>query len=220
MALYQQIPLCCPCGSLELFCRGLCRACYGGLRRSRTRFGGWREKILIRDHHRCRVCGARESLVVHHRWRRNVPAALITLCRGCHTRLHRLGAINRWVPETLRALWAEQHPGVPCQIQFPEFPAPRAAPDYGRGPRLRRRSAANTLPVPGHDSRSSEQDRGVLLLLPRQFSLSLAAPKPSRCLERKTNGGEKGAAQGSLRRASVFRPRSEDSSPGGLALGP
>ena len=204
MALYQQIPLCCPCGSLELFCRGLCRACYGGLRRSRTRFGGWREKILIRDHHRCRVCGARESLVVHHRWRRNVPAALITLCRGCHTRLHRLGAINRWVPETLRALWAEQHPGVPCQIQFSEFVGSRVVPEYGRGPRLHRRSAATALPVLGHDSLSSEQYRGVPLLLPRQFSLWLATPKPSRCLERETNGGKEGSAEGSLRRASIF----------------
>ena len=44
MSLDPQIPLCCPCGSL-------------------------REKILARFHHGCRVCGAREGLVVHHRRR-------------------------------------------------------------------------------------------------------------------------------------------------------
>ena len=114
-----QIPLCCPCGSLRLFCRGWCRTCYERRRRSRApAFGGLREKILARDHHRCRVCGALEPLVVHHRRRRNVFAALITLCAACHARLHRLGAIDRWVPENLLELWAEQHPGVPLQIQF------------------------------------------------------------------------------------------------------
>ena len=44
--------------------------------------------------------------------------ALITLCAACHARLHRLGAIDRWVPENLLELWAEQHPGVARQIQF------------------------------------------------------------------------------------------------------
>ena len=132
MALDPQIPLCCPCGSLELFCRGRCRACYGRLRHSRARFGGWREKVLARDHHRCRVCWTRESLVVHHRWQRNVPEALITLCRACHARLHRLGAINRWVPETLLALWAEQHPGVSRQLQFVEFARVEEVRAWGR----------------------------------------------------------------------------------------
>ena len=118
---------------LYFICRGWCRTCYerrlksrsvapAGVcdRRSRApAFGGLREKILLaRDHHRCRVCGALEPLVVHHRRRRNVFAALITLCAACHARLHRLGAIDRWVPENLLELWAEQHPGVPLQIQF------------------------------------------------------------------------------------------------------
>ena len=119
MSRPHQIPLCCPCGSLQLFCRGFCRACYGRGHRSRSRFAGLREKILARDHHRCRVCGAREQLAVHHRHPRNVPDALITLCAACHARLHRLAALNRWVPEPLSELWAEQHPGVARQIQFP-----------------------------------------------------------------------------------------------------
>ena len=88
-------------------------ACYGRRSRSRARFGGLREKILARDHHRCRVCGAREWLVVHHRHPRHTYDSLITLCAVCHARLHRLGAIHRWVPEPLLELWAEQHPGAP-----------------------------------------------------------------------------------------------------------
>ena len=44
---------------------------------------------------------------------------LITVCAGCHTRLHRLAALRIWIPELLVALWAEQHPGVPVQLQLP-----------------------------------------------------------------------------------------------------
>ena len=119
-----QLPLCCPCGrSLRLFCGGWCRVCYGRRARSRARFGGLREKVLARDHHQCRVCGGAELLVVHHRRPRQAYQALITLCAGCHQRLHRLGAIRRWLPPTLVELWAEQHPGVARQGQFPvQFP--------------------------------------------------------------------------------------------------
>ena len=124
MSPHPQIPLCCLCGSFQLFCRGWCLACYRRRARSKARFGGLREKILARDHHRCRVCGVREGLVVHHRLPRNVYAALITLCAACHARLHRLGAIHRWVPENLLELWAEQHPGVARQIQFSEIVRP------------------------------------------------------------------------------------------------
>ena len=119
----QQIPLCCPCGAPELYRRGLCEPCYNRGRRSRARFGGGRERVLARDHHLCRVCHAPAPLVVHHRSLRrkksNAPAALITLCRACHARLHRLRAVDRWVPELLETLWAEQHPGCPRQLQLP-----------------------------------------------------------------------------------------------------
>ncbi len=119
-----QIPLCCPCGSFQLFCGGWCRACYGRRRRSRARFGGRREKILARDHYQCRVSSGRELLVVHHRRPPNVPATLITLCASCHGRLHRLKGMNRWLPPALAGLWAEQHPGVALQLQFRDLAAP------------------------------------------------------------------------------------------------
>jgi hypothetical protein len=35
-----------------------------------------------------------------------------------HARIHRLGAIRRWLPETVLGLWREQHPGVPFQLQL------------------------------------------------------------------------------------------------------
>ena len=88
----HQLPLCCPCGSPDLYRRGRCESCYNRGRRSRGRFGGGRERVLARDRH---------------------------LCRACHARLHRLRAIDRWVPELLTELWAEQHPGAPRQLQLP-----------------------------------------------------------------------------------------------------
>ena len=115
----NQLSLCCPCGSPELYRRGLCHRCYHGWRRSRARFGGQRDRVLARDHRLCRVCLAATELVVHHRRASNTPSALITLCRSCHARLHRLRAIDRWVPELLGDLWAEQHPSSPRQLQLP-----------------------------------------------------------------------------------------------------
>jgi hypothetical protein len=43
---------------------------------------------------------------------------LVTVCAACHARLHRLAAMRRWIPEPLVPLWAEQHPGVPIQLQL------------------------------------------------------------------------------------------------------
>ena len=45
----QQLPLCCPCGSPDLYRRGLCESCYNRGRRDRHRFAGKREGILSRD---------------------------------------------------------------------------------------------------------------------------------------------------------------------------
>ena len=121
--LEQQLPLCCPCGSGEIYRRGLCEICYNRGRRSRARFGGGRERVLARDHYLCHVCRASAPLVVHHRRPRrktsNRPSALITLCRACTARLHHLRAIDRWVPDLLGDLWAEQHPRSARQLQLP-----------------------------------------------------------------------------------------------------
>ena len=104
----SQLPLCCPCCRGEFYLRGLCEPCYNRLRRSRARFGGGRERVLARDRHLCRVCLARTPLVDHHRRTSNVSRSLITRSRACHARLHRLRAIDRWVPNLLEKLWAQQ----------------------------------------------------------------------------------------------------------------
>ncbi len=92
-------------------CQGLCRQCYRRRQLSQRAFGGLREAVLARDGQACRN--------VHHR----VPGLnridlLVTLCAACHARVHRLGAIRRWLPELLVLLWAELHPGTPRQLQF------------------------------------------------------------------------------------------------------
>ena len=114
-----QLPLCCPCGSGDLYRRGRCESCYNRGRRSRARFGGCRERVLVRDHYLCLICQVSAPLVVHHRTPASRPSALITLRRACHARLHRLRAIDRWVPDLLETLWAEQHPGAPRELRLP-----------------------------------------------------------------------------------------------------
>lgn len=58
----------------------------------------WRDKrkiVLARDGMKCRDCGCTDGLQVHHMWysrtrEEEVPSQLITLCRSCHEKRHRL----------------------------------------------------------------------------------------------------------------------------------
>ena len=50
-------------------------------------------QVLARDNWRCQVCGSRNNLQVHHQQLRSQQGSdedsnLITLCAGCHARLH------------------------------------------------------------------------------------------------------------------------------------
>jgi len=113
-------PCSAPAGRGFPWVAGLCRACYRSAAYSRQRFDGLREEILDRDGRCCRACGSASRLHVHHRKPGvNDRELLITVCAGCHTRLHRLTAIRIWIPELLVALWIEQHPGAPVQLQLP-----------------------------------------------------------------------------------------------------
>ena len=52
-----------------------------------------RRRVLWRDRHRCRCCGSRANLTVHHKkWRRyggrTVARNLLTLCEHCHSLVH------------------------------------------------------------------------------------------------------------------------------------
>ena len=58
MNLLQQLSICYPCGSPDLYRRGLCEPCYNRRRRDRARFAGRREQIRARDQWLCCVCRA------------------------------------------------------------------------------------------------------------------------------------------------------------------
>src|SRR5262249_37394332 len=76
-----QLSFLCPCGSrIALKTFGCCRSCYDRRHHSLRFFGGLRERVLVRDRFRCRGCGKRSALVVHHRDQRNRTNVLVTLC--------------------------------------------------------------------------------------------------------------------------------------------
>jgi len=43
----------------------------------------------------------------------------VTLCAGCHARVHRTGILRRWLPEILVDLWREWHPDAAEQLLLP-----------------------------------------------------------------------------------------------------
>ncbi|MDQ2842869.1 MAG: HNH endonuclease [Acidobacteriota bacterium] len=104
--------------------RGFCRVCYDRRRRSQIFFAGHREAVLRRDGC-CQTCLAEEQLVlraliVHHRRPGcNQPAVHITLCRGCHARVHRRQQLPGFYSELFFRLWREVHPGAPAQLRLP-----------------------------------------------------------------------------------------------------
>ena len=113
-----QRALFCECGRDVPAVAGLCRRCYFADWRSRSYFGGYRERILARDRC-CQVCGG------GFRHLRSPPAAGGERGATAHRRLPRLScALHRrhqlpgWAPPVLVALWEEQHPGWPLQLQL------------------------------------------------------------------------------------------------------
>jgi hypothetical protein len=113
---FRQKPLFCACGERTPAIAGLCSKCYRARQHSRDYFAGKREAVLARDHFRCATCGAGNRVHVHHRHPGiSDPDLLITVCSA---RLPRLASIHRWIPELLAALWAEQNPAAPVQLQL------------------------------------------------------------------------------------------------------
>jgi 5-methylcytosine-specific restriction endonuclease McrA len=99
-----------------MLAHGLCATCYTLKRQDEEYFGGLREAVLERDGHCCRVCGAlgrdKRSIIVHHRIPgKSVLPLMITLCPGCHAKVHRTKVVWRELPPLLLELWREQHPG-------------------------------------------------------------------------------------------------------------
>ena len=97
---------------------GCCRSCYDRRYHSLRFFGGLRERVLERDRFRCRGCGRRSALVVHHRERRSRADLLVTLCIRCHIRIHRSSGLRFWFSAMLTKLWCELHPNDPVQLRL------------------------------------------------------------------------------------------------------
>ena len=105
----------CPCGRERVLALGICAICYTLRRQDEALFDGLRELVLERDGYACRVCGAsgrrKRSIAVHHRVPgRSVLHLMISLCPGCHARVHRTKAVLAEMPPLLLQLWREQHP--------------------------------------------------------------------------------------------------------------
>ncbi len=105
----------CPCGRARVLARGLCAVCYTLRRQDEAYFGGLREAVLARDGYCCRVCGAsgrgKRLITVHHRVPgRSVLRLMISLCPGCHAKVHRTHVGRSMMAPLLLELWREQHP--------------------------------------------------------------------------------------------------------------
>jgi 5-methylcytosine-specific restriction endonuclease McrA len=125
----QQIPLLCGCGSLLVNRSGVCPRCDRRGRLSRERFAGEREATFARDDGRCLVCGAIDDLLCHHRRPRVRRRNFATMCRGDHTRLHKLYRLRYGLPAKLKELWRELHPDAPEQLELVAIePTPRQEP--------------------------------------------------------------------------------------------
>ena len=105
----------CRCGREKIIANGHCATCYTLKRQDEAFFDGLREAVLERDGYACRVCGAsgrdKRSITVHHRVPgRSVLHLMISLCPGCHAKVHRTKAVLTQMPPLLLELWREQHP--------------------------------------------------------------------------------------------------------------
>src|SRR3990167_10705228 len=104
---------CKKCEKKEIRAHGLCANCYNkrwskknASRALNYKFGGNRDMVLERDGYACRSCGCKDGLAVHHvdgkgtnlpiHQRNNDLNNLLTLCKGCHTRIHHKEGILGW----------------------------------------------------------------------------------------------------------------------------
>lgn len=66
-------------------------------------FADLRQKVLRRDHNKCRACGSTENLQVHHLSYRNIYHEelddLVCLCRNCHAAFHAVNELQKFYDE-------------------------------------------------------------------------------------------------------------------------
>lgn len=115
----SQLVLLCACGAAGTRARGMCSSCYFAWRHDQQFFDGLRQEALLRDARRCTVCGSAAGIVVHHRRAGiNRQRLLVTLCRGCHVRVHHLKRAYFGMSLQLQTLWQEQHPRQAKQLEL------------------------------------------------------------------------------------------------------
>ncbi len=119
----RQTAMHCRCGRAKILALGMCSTCYSLKRQDAEYFGGLREVVLERDGYRCRVCDAsgrgKREIIVHHRVPgKSVLNLMISLCPGCHAKIHRTKAALAIMPPLLLELWREQHPAGHEQLPF------------------------------------------------------------------------------------------------------
>ena len=78
---------------------------------------------MERDGYRCRVCGAsgrdKRSIIVHHRVPgKSVLNLMLSLCPGCHAKIHRTKVVLSAMPPLLLELWRQLHPKGHEQVQL------------------------------------------------------------------------------------------------------
>jgi hypothetical protein len=129
---------------------------------------------------------------VHHRHPGD-HTQLVTLCAGCHARVHRTGFLRRWLPEILVDLWREWHPHAVEQLRLPvEMSAGvLAAGGWQIFPDYPARILAE--PSPAEPSPEDEPDAAgkysrIFLPDPAQFRFDWAAETPE--------GGREGTRAG------------------------
>jgi 5-methylcytosine-specific restriction endonuclease McrA len=133
MVLLSQESLWCSCGCTVVNRHGRCARCQRQQKLSREAFGGNRDRALTRDGRRCQGCGGVKDLLVHHRQPGlDFLRLLITLCRSCHTRIHRTYRPQFGFPAELRNLWREAHPDLAEQLELALTVGPllQAGPQY------------------------------------------------------------------------------------------
>ncbi len=102
----------CPCEKRKLLALGLCSTCYTLKRQDEECFGGLQEAVLERDGYRCRLCEAsardKSFIILHHRVPgRSLMRLMLSLCPGCHAKIHRTKAVLSAMPPFLLELRRE-----------------------------------------------------------------------------------------------------------------
>jgi hypothetical protein len=137
-------------------------------------FGGNRDSALEHDGRACRACQSQHYyLNVHHRHPGD-HTQLVTLCAGCHARVHRTGILRRWLPEILVLLWREWHPDSVEQLQLPLELS--AAALSGAGWQIFSGFPARIAggPLPEDESDGGDKDSRVFLPGPAQYCFDWA----------------------------------------------